>query len=218
MAGQWEAPAIVRVAVANVDFVRGGDGKYIAQLCQWADLLLLQEAKNITVANLLPAGWVSLQDTSDPARKGSCIAYNAAVIERRWDRLHLGAKPFIFGRRIGMLPRYYQAATFRHIKSGRRFVAVSAHLPPFRFRLLQPGYMRRLRKSVNRFPNAIVGADANMHLGKFAFKLGLEPYGKGIVGLATRLSVVRPRIRPWGVKRGLTDHPAVTASVFIRQK
>lgn len=207
---------IVRIVSANTDFVRGHDATYVRQLCEWGDVLLLQEHKYANLADNLPDGWASLQDTTSEATKGSCIAYDTRVLDHGWDRLILGAEPFIGGRRVGLLPRYFQVARLVHKGSQRGVVVVSAHEPPFRFRVLQPGYSRRLHATVARYtPDVVVGADANMPLGRFANTLGLEGYGKGIVGIATRLPVVHTDIKPWGIAHGLTDHPAVVAHVAL---
>jgi hypothetical protein len=206
---------IVRVVSANVDFQRGGDFRHVRALCQWGDVLLLQEAKDFALADMLPEGWVSLQDTTSRATKGSCIAYNGEVLEHRWERLALGARPFIGGHRIGMLTRYIQFAGLTHKETGRRFVAASAHAPPFRFRLLQPGYRARLQARADKFNRAVIGVDANAPIGGLAHQLGLEAYGKGIVGVLTRLPVVQAHVNPWGIDRGLTDHPAVVVHVAL---
>lgn len=206
---------VVRFVSANVDFVRGHDRKYVQALTEWGDVIALQEAKTFVLADLLPPGWVSLQDTTNDATKGSCIAYNADALTHHWDRLALGANPIIGGRRIGLLPRYFQLAGFSIPNTDRGFVAVSAHEPPFRFRALQPGYGRRLKDATARNPNVVVGVDANMPIGALGHALGLEAYGKGIVGVLTRLPVIQSHVNPWGVNRGLTDHPAVVVHVAI---
>lgn len=206
---------LVRVVTANTDFAKGADAKYVRELCEWGDVLLLQEHKYADLAANLPPGWTSLQDITSEATRGSCIAFNASVIRCDWDKLILGAQPFIGGKRIGMETRYFQMARLVHKESGRGFVAVSAHEPPFRFRALQPGYTRRLKAAVARYPRAIVGADANMPIGRFANTLGRSAYGRGIVGIATDLPVVKHDVKPWGIARGLTDHPAVVVHVLI---
>lgn len=206
---------VIDVTTANVDFVRGGDGRYVRHLCETADVLLLQEAKNITVANLLPKGWVSLQVTTSAATKGSCIAFDGDVFECVHRKLVPGAWPSIGGRRVGMLVRYFQVAILRHRESGRLVRVISAHLPPMRFRALQPGYTKRLAAWTRR-PSVVVGADANMAFPRFAAQLGLRTRNDGIVGIATNLEVCAQTSRNWGERQRLTDHPAVAAKLALR--
>jgi hypothetical protein len=203
------------VATANIDFARRHNKAYLEYLCKVAQVLFLQEAKNVNIAEVLPEGWTSLQDTSSEDRAGACIAVLDSAVDVRDHRLILGAKPFIGGHRIGMLPRWIEEADLTEKSTGHRFVGVSAHEPPMRFRLLQPGYTKRLATVAASHPRIVIGTDANQRIEVLGDRLGLDAYGRGIVGILTDLTVTDERVRPWGEVHHATDHPAVTARIHI---
>lgn len=211
----------LRITTANIDFAVGGDKRYLAHLCEGADVLLLQEAKNVNLRAALPDGWVSLQDDASEATRGSCIAYREATVARRWHGFSIGARPWIAARRIGMLERWIARAGLTEIATGRKFTAISAHFPPARFRVLQPGMGRNLKRVVTKQQRkwpVVIGTDANQPIGGLAHALGLEAFGRGIVGLLTDGSWTNGNVAPWGIQRGLTDHPSVTFTLHIKEK
>ena len=211
---------MIRVVSANMDFAARHDRDYLALLCENADVLLLQEAKTFRLADLLPEGWVALQDTTDPGRMGSCIAYRAAAFKAATPlRLSVGARPFVLGRRIGMLTRWIAEAHLIDTE-GRPWHAVSAHLPPKRFAALQPGMARRLRRAVRGRPWAVVGTDANQPIDDLADLLGMKAYGVGIVGILAgpRLTAVRESRDRRGLAEGWTDHPAIRVTLTRKDR
>lgn len=202
----------VRVVSANTDWARRGDGAYLRYLAgQGAEVMLLQEAKDTDVSEVLPVGWLSLQDTRNAGRKGSCVAVRRSIVKVRWHRLRLGSRPFIGGRRVKQLVRWH--ATAGLTGAGRMFPVVSTHFPKKAFAALQPGHLKTLRAFTSRHPRVVVGTDANQPIGKVGHDLGLSAYGKGIVGVLTNLPVTDVVVDWWGVKHGYTDHPAVFVTV-----
>ena len=223
----WLATATIprsrlRWTTANLDFVRAHDADYLAHLCESADVLLVQEAKDVRLADVLPEGWTALQDTTDEAHMGSAIAYRNETVSAGKNalRLTLGATPFWQGKRVQMLTRYIATAHLRDRATGEWRYAVAAHLPPRRFRFLQPGMTRQLREVAKDHPHAVIGVDANQPLGRLGKALGLRSFGEGIVGIlvGTNLRTGSPLVDTWGVDHSVTDHPAVTIRAIQRSK
>lgn len=200
---------------ANVDFGSGHNRDVIEYLTDSADVILLQEAKDFTLADLLPAGWRSLQDTSSEAKAGACIGVrtDAITVARSW--LVKGCDPPPGG---GMLPRWIAVADVRHPDSGEHFTAISAHDPPPRYSSLQPGYDQNLAKVCQTNPNPIVGADANQDIDGFARKLGpgMKAYGKqsGIC-LVTAGPLEDVDLDSWPENYGASDHPCIWGSLGV---
>lgn len=213
----------LRFTSANLDFVRGHDAEYLAHLCADADVLLVQEAKDIVLADVLPEGWRALQDVTSEATRGSAICYReATVIAGRLD-LTLGARPSIAGRRVRMLTRSIASAhLWERTEQGRGawYFGVAGHFPPKRFGVLQPGMARRLRRRIKGHPYAVIGLDANQPLDRLAKWLGLSSYGVGIVGLiyGRRLRVTETHADRWGIEHNYTDHPSICATVSHKEK
>lgn len=207
-------PSSLRWTTANLDFGLGHDADYLAHLAVLSDVILVQEAKNVHLADVLPKGWRALQDTTSAATMGSAICYRVEAVRAGSSALTLveGSKPFWQGKRVGMLTRYMATAHLQDRETGEWFYAVAAHLPPARFKFLQPGMTRRLRKVLKGHPHAVAGLDANQPLTHLAAKLDLDCYGKGIVGLLVGkgLRVAVGAVDHWGIQHNATDHPAVT--------
>lgn len=212
----------LRIATANTDWALRGDRGYLRHLCRDNDVILLQEAKDTRIADFLPPGWTSLQDVSSPDRMGSAIAVRDAAVIVKAHGLTSGTLPFIGGRRIAMLRRWIAWADLTERATGDTLFAVSAHLPPWRFRPLQRPYARRLRKVIGARRDVVIGTDANQPLHNLASRLGFEfygedPHGNGIVGLLahTAVTVSGERVERWGIAHHKTDHPAISATVTL---
>lgn len=193
-----------------MDFHSGSNGKYVAHLCDGADVLLLQEAKDFRLADLVPTGWRALQDTSSEAKAGSAIAVADGITVGDW-WLAKGCDPPPDG---GMLTRWLCCAELA--ADSQDMTAISAHAPPPRYGELQPAFNRNLAKVVKGYPDAVVGADANQDIDKFAKALGpsMRAVGKrsGIC-LVSALPMADVVLDNWGQDKGMTDHPAVGATV-----
>lgn len=202
------------MVTANLDFHSGSNRDYLAHLTADADLLLLQEAKDITVADLLPSGWESYQDTSSDAKAGSCIAVRsgALTVDRAWLVKGCDAPPD-----NGMLPRWIACADVIS-DDGDSFTAISAHAPPPRYSGLVPGFNAQLAIVCDSNPRPLVGADANQDIDAFARALGngMRAVGKqsGIC-LVTADQLEAVLVDHWAEKHGASDHPCVWATLEL---
>jgi hypothetical protein len=196
---------------ANLDFYSGSNAAYLDHLCSGADVLLLQEVKDIDVGDLLPPGWAACQDTTTDAKAGAAIAYRTSTTDCLSWWIVKGCDPPEGG---GMLARWIICADLDH--DGATFTAISAHAPPPRYSELQPGFNAKLSTIVGAEPAPVVGADANMDIDKFAKALGhgVEAYGKqsGIC-LVTALPLTDVEQDHYGESQGWTDHPAVAGTL-----
>lgn len=191
---------------ANLDFTSGHNADYVEYLTDGADVLLLQECKDLTLADLLPAGWTSLQDTSSEAKAGSCIAVREGIdVGRSWLVKGCGEPPG-----GGMLPRWIACAQLN--PGDDEATAISAHAPPPRYSGLQPEFNANVADVVNANPRPLVGADANMDIDKFAKALGpgMRAYGKqsGIC-LVSSVPLTDVEVDSWAEKYDASDHPCV---------
>ena len=209
----------LRFVTANMDFGLGHDAEYLAHLCVDADVVLVQEAKNVRLATALPGGWAALQDSTSPATMGSAICYRLATVEARHFRLRLGTLPRLGSRRVKMLARYIATAHLIERKTGNWHFGVSCHFAPDRYAFLQPVMAARLKAIALRHRFAVIGTDANQPLDRLAKFLGLQGFGSGIVGLifGKGLTVTERHIDRWGKQHNATDHPSVSAVVTHRK-
>lgn len=205
------------VRTANMDFVRGADRRYLQWLCRGADLVLLQECKDITVDRLLPVGWTGLQDTTDAATRGSALAVRTATIGVRDFHLVTGAQPFIGGKRVAMLTRSLAVGHLTWLEDDLRWTGIAGHFPPPRYRPLQPGYGRVLRRVIANHPRCVAGLDANQSVHRLARSLELDSAASGIVGLVAEVDLRHPEVLRYGPRHGMTDHPAVQATANLAQ-
>lgn len=208
----------LHVRSANLDFALGGDRAYLAWLCENHDVLLVQEAKDRVLANILPDGWLSLQDTTDESTRGSAIAVRTETVRVNDHGLALGAKPFIRSKKIGMLTRYIAWAELTERASDEAGLFLSAHFPPWRFRLLQPGYEKNLKKLIFGRRDVVIGTDANSPVDRLAKRLGFEWVGRGIIGILSGRDLTDRKVQSWGIQHDATDHPSVSATVHLHRK
>ena len=197
---------------ANLDFHSGDNRQYLAHLCADSDLVLVQEAKDLDLGELVPDGWQALQDRSSDAKAGAGILLDttSVAVDRWW--MVKGCDAPAGG---GMLPRWLCCAEVTH-ESGE-LVPISAHAPPPRYSGLQPGFADAVARVVADYPQtALVGADANQDIDQWARELGsgMVAVGKqsGIC-LVSRMPLGDVELDSWGENQGMTDHPAVWATV-----
>lgn len=209
----------LRVETVNLDFTAGGDGDFLAALCERNEVLLVQEAKNVDLARVLPEGWVALQDRRDPGRAGSAICYDERYVAASDLVLRLGTRPWLGRRRAKMLTRWIATAHLTEIDGGEHFYFVSAHPPPPRYSWLQPAMNRRLRRLARHHPRIVLGVDANQPIDRLAKSLGLTAHGVGIIGVLTGPKV-RGRaehVSTWGKRHDYTDHQTVAITISNRR-
>lgn len=208
----------LRTVTANLCFTMGGDADYLTHLCEDADVVDVQEAKNVHLAKVAPSGFTGLQDTTDAAHMGTGILVRDATVEVKQHGVTLGVKPFLrTGKRVKMLTRYIYSAHLVEKATGEGHHAVSAHFPPSRFSPLQIPYRRALAGVLHGHPRSVVGTDANQPITRVAGKLGLKSYGRGIVGLlwGKGVKVSHGDVSRWGVEHKVTDHPSVAGTVTV---
>jgi hypothetical protein len=202
-----------------VDFASGGNHDYIRQLCEWGHVIALQEAKDFTVADSLPGGWLSTQVTDSDAEAGSCLAIDTDYVRVRDHYILYGCKAPKGG---GMLPRFIAVAFCEWLPTSRVFVAMSAHYPPGRYQEeCGQEYTRNLshiRDAYRQHPT-LIGMDANMDIGKMAGKLNkVKGYGSGIIGWCTDQKPSDETYRGKPIDKGWSDHPAYSIKVNLPAK
>lgn len=201
----------MRVETANLDFGTGkrADRKHLAELCERADLLLLQETWNIRVGELLPPGWKAKQSSRDLGRANNAIAWNPSAVKLTRFRLRLGTHPY----GAVMRTRWIGIARAEDLTTGEVFKVITAHMPPARYRRLWPQMTHNLRRHVT--PRTVIGADVNMPIDDFAAALGLTAHGRGIIGVFTgpAVEVTGCRVFWTGLDNGWADHPTVRVRV-----
>jgi hypothetical protein len=176
-----------------------------------ASLVLVQEAKDLRLADLVPAGWMALQDTSSDSKAGSGILVGSGITVDDW-WLVKGCDAPPGG---GMLPRWLCCAEVTH--DAGQLVPISAHAPPPRYAGMQPGFADAVAAVVADYPQtAVVGADANQDIDQWARELGsgMVAVGKqsGIC-LVSRMPFTDVDLDNWGEQQGATDHPAVWGTI-----
>jgi hypothetical protein len=200
---------------ANMDFAAGGNEGYVREIATWGSVMMLQEAKDFTLADKLPGSWKSLQNTSTDAKAGSCLAFDTDVwrLEDHWltkacDEVQ-GAD--------GMLARYIQTAILTHRESGKVANPMSCHAPPPRFqdqRLDQ--FATNLRKAIGQVGKPIIGMDANFDVKDVTDKAGLQVFHvQTIIWVATNLRHLKSTYRGWGPDHGASDHPGLTVKLEL---
>ncbi len=182
----FAAPMAVRFVTFNVDFqipaskVRADVEKVEPK----ADVIMFQEAKNVTIDNFLGADWkvVQIIDQGD-ARRGSAIAFRTSLITQM---LASGLRFGVGRNGEDMLDRYIAWADLKLI-NGLTIRVMSLHMPPARISYLQPVMADNLAGFVDEttYP-VVVGGDWNFTVNNDPLKIeqmtGLVPRGVGIDG------------------------------------
>jgi len=216
----------IRVCSAPGDWALRGDPRYVEHLCTTPTgrgkrtplVVMFTEAKDFNLSKALKEKgldeWRALQNTKDLATMGCAIAVHKDVIIKDWGQ-HLGAKPFINGRRIKLLPRYQTWAQV--VYDGAWYFLDDVHDPPKRFKVLQGGYNRVTKATIAGHPNAVVAGDFNENIRVVARSLNLKVAGgEGIVGVMHRPTVHASDVHMmrWGIANHVTDHPATSVSLL----
>ena len=202
----------VKLLVVNADFNAGYNKALVKQCCEWADVLALVEAKDFDVADFLPSGWKSLQDTSSEAKAGSCLAVNTAKVTVAEDYLILGCGEPKDG---GMLKRYIAVAECHEVSTGKQFNPIAAHYPPGRYQNeCGPEFTRNLQGvwNNNKTRRPVAGMDANMPIKDMAKKLSnAKGYGTEVMGWCVwdgeTIKVTDTVVRGGVENEGWSDHP-----------
>ena len=200
----------VKLLVVNADFYTGHNKALVQQCCEWCDVLALVEAKDFTVADFLPGGWTSLQDTGSEAEAGACLAVNGARVSVEESYQVLGCDEPKGG---GMLRRYIAVAECHELATGKQFNPLVYHWPPERYQQeCGPQFTTNLQGAWlnNKTRRPVAGCDANMPIKDMAKKLhNAKGYGTEVMGwsvwqgetVKVSDTVVRGGVKEW------SDHP-----------
>ncbi|MBM6405425.1 endonuclease/exonuclease/phosphatase family protein [Phycicoccus sp. CSK15P-2] len=164
-------PQRVRIVTANVNF--GADPDLVmerfAKYSQRADVVLVQEAKNVDFARALRGDdrWVVRQDTTSDAKQGSAVIVRRSIVAAASDigplRLTLGTPDV--GGACGILARYV-AHVRVELKNGGVIRPASLHLPPPRCQTGADGPYERMVRNVKQLSDShpkrlVLGGDWN---------------------------------------------------------
>jgi len=207
--------AVEGFTTANMDFARGKNKEYVRKITEWGSVMMLQEAKDFRLADLLPGSWKSLQNTSSDAKAGSCIAVDSDVW--RVDEHALWFACDEVKGSDGMLARWLAYAEITHRETGKVCHPVAGHAPPPRFqdqRLDQ--WVHNLRRLLDKLGKPVVGLDANFDVKDVADDEGLTiRHVQDIIWVATNLRHKDSITRGWGPEHGASDHKALTCRLEL---
>lgn len=196
----------LRVATTNVNW--GLPAAKVDQdlddLSPHADLVMAQEAKNVTVDRLLGDGWHTHQDLSRDDKRGTAVSWRAGMHELR-DGYALGVRP----GPAAMLTRWI---SWTDVPVGGRTVRfASTHRPPPRYDYLWRAFDRNLGDFVRSSPHPVlVGLDSNTFThARLERRTGLHWHGVGRDGFLTDLRLEDVHALP----RGYSDHHPVVADL-----
>ena len=163
-----QAPTTLKVVTANLAW-RGQPGvrEDWKTIGANADIVFVQEAKNVNLREALGDGWIVRQDTSNDAVRGS------AVVVRRSSVASVGALRLVKGvdeswcpEPGGILTRWIAKVDVQ-LTSGTTLTAASLHMPPPRCAWGPGSPYARMADNVVQFANnnadgpLILGADWN---------------------------------------------------------
>jgi hypothetical protein len=177
------APAELRVVTANVAF-RGDAGVR----SDWniigpeADIVFVQEAKNVNLRNILGDGWIVRQDVSSDDRQGSAVVIRRSMVNA------VGELVLVKGTDsdpCGIMTRWISRVDVQ-LLNGRWIRAASLHMPPGRCHTGPGGPYDIMADNVVAFANRsdklmVLGADWNKIVdddpNQIGARTGLRPYG-----------------------------------------
>lgn len=193
------------VATANMCWSKrnqkGRVKAYLAYLCKHADIILLQECRDVRLVadGLLPRGFSTNQDISNAGTRGSCVVWRDSAVQPTSTGMILGAR----GAQIN--PRWLSWIVFLGINW------VAAHAPLWGTGL-QGLFVRREKAFLSARPRVVIGTDANRRVTRLGKTLRMEAHeapGNPIVGqLFKGVKATKVWADPTGVHNGWTDHPA----------
>ncbi|MGZ4436677.1 MAG: hypothetical protein ACXVW6_03505 [Nocardioidaceae bacterium] len=198
----------LRVATFNVDWAlpeRAVDHD-LDDLKPHADVLLAQEAKNVTVERLLGGGWHTHQDLERRDKRGTAVSWRTGIREP--------GSGYALGVRPGseeMLTRWI-SWTDAEI-DGTVVRIASTHRPPPRYDELWPRFDDALSRFVHDSPHPVlVGLDSNTrtHDG-LEQDTGLHWHGVGIDCFLTDMQLTDVHALP----RGNSDHHPVVGDLAV---
>lgn len=210
---------MIRLAVVNLDWQRGHNAELVDQACRGADVVLACEAlagfgkQPADLAELLPDGWRTNQDTSSVALAGSAVCWRTAIMSAHKPDDHVEASR----RGFRVRPRFLAPALLTYKPSGdtRRYVPFHA---PLRTTGRQAEFYRNLSRYLNMHPHAVAGGDGNRPPRWVTGRTGRYAVGAEVISvllphdLAGLTRPVRHDTSPW------TDHPIVRVQLDPRSR
>lgn len=174
------APLSVRFVTFNVNFNNtAAEIKADVQaVSARSDIIMLEEAKGVTVDNFLDSSWTVVQvvDQGD-AKRGSAIAIRNSIMTQK---LAEGLRFGVDSHGEAMLDRYIAWADLK-LTNDQVIRVMALHMPPARFEYLQPILADNLVTFIGTSPDpVVVGADWN-------YTVTNDPYDiEGRTGLVAR--------------------------------
>ena len=210
-------PRTIRFITQNVDFAltQAKWNSDIDAIADHSEVLMLQEAKDVSVARWIDAAWRVHQDMSSESRAGSAVAWRLDRSKTTGGGITMGVDP---GSQQ-MLARWIVWNDLV-IDGGRTIRVASVHLPPMRYRSLYPTYARHIAEFANKSPYPLViGGDWNWLIdnnpGDLAGKTGMRFVGFGIDGFLVERSLTIRRV--WEEPKRWSDHRGVGVEIEIRR-
>lgn len=208
-------PLRVRFVTFNVNFnnstakIREDIQKVEAR----ADVLMTQESKWVTIANFLdPETWAVCQIVNNgDAQRGSAVAYRKGVVNTVGNS---GLRLSVAAGDAEMLDRYLTWIDLE-FTNGQLIRCISLHMPPNRYRELQPPMANSLATFTKSISHPVIaGGDWNFTVVNDPHKIknacGLIPEGVGIDGFFYNSDAIefisKNRMTGLGVN---SDHPPV---------
>lgn len=177
------ASAELRVVTANLAF-RGDAGVR----SDWntigpeADIVFVQEAKNVNLRNILGDGWIVRQDTSSEDRQGSAVVIRRSAVQSAADLVLVKGTD---NHSCGIMTRWIARVDVQ-LLNGRWVRLASLHMPPARCQTGPGGPYDTMADSVVAFANRsdklmVLGADWNKVVDEdpnnIGGRTGLKPRG-----------------------------------------
>lgn len=190
------------VTTLNIDWANTSKehAEDIAHITKHATVACLQECRDDNLSKIIPKEWRDNQVRRTAATRGSAIIWDDRVWDRRRSRLVLGVDNF----GVRMHPRWISIVKLEHLETGQVIRFISMHVPPGRYRWLQPRIIDSLVAVIklSRRPT-VVGADFN-------FRIHNDPYH-----IAKRTNMER---RGHGVDGFFVSKMLKVSSIFIGKK
>lgn len=200
--------------MVNMAWQSGGNRELLAQAAQDADILLVVEALSDggrrveRLADILPEGWSTSQDTLSAARAGVAVCWRDSAYTFNGSSVTMMSRQ---GR--GVRARYINAADLTDKATGdrRRYAAFHA---PLKSTGRKDEFYRNLAGWLGRHDHAIAGGDTNL-----APRMAGERTGRRAIGHEVMTLLLPANIRSGRATTTATswsDHPIVRASVEPR--
>lgn len=176
---------MIRLAVLNMAWQLGHNADLLAKACRGADVVLVCEALALGgkapehLAEILPDGWRTNQDTTTTALAGSAVCWRTAVMGNHRDQVeHIEASR----RGLGVRPRYLAPALLTYKPTGdtRRYVPFHA---PLRATGRQGEFYRALTRYLTEHPHAVAGGDGNRPQKWVTGQTGRRALGREVMSL-----------------------------------